>query len=134
MSIQNNYVCIMAGGIGSRFWPERPGTIPQAIPRSARYRPLPHPVDVLPLQEYLPPGKHILHYQSKLPLGTQRAAARGSRCQYHQRAQPQEHRCLRCLFRSQNDGLKPQGQHHCSPRRSPHHGRARFRAYNLRSA
>lgn len=22
MSIQNNYVCIMAGGIGSRFWPE----------------------------------------------------------------------------------------------------------------
>jgi mannose-1-phosphate guanylyltransferase len=29
MNIQNNYVCIMAGGIGSRFWPVSRTTYPK---------------------------------------------------------------------------------------------------------
>ena len=116
---RHHYVVIMAGGIGSRFWPMSRQRLPQAIPGYIEYRKDPDPMDLRSLRllysrrEYLRrdfPG--ILHHR-------QRSAAPPAQGEYPRRAFKKEYGSLHCLYLVQAATERPPGLAHRRPRRSP---------------
>ena len=96
---EHQYAVIMAGGIGSRFWPMSRQNYPKAIPRYFKYRPDPCPelpfkrlTDfILPENIYVVTSNEYMHIvKEQLPHDPQG--------KYSRRTFAQKYRALYCLY------------------------------------